>query len=332
MEKKSKNNIQWKRGSNAIGSPDKVHSLQYEQSSLLDKERQLDRLLLDMKSHTTYEVEENSKYTYLTSQDLNALGFGPDQMLMVVKAPSEAKLMVPEDNPLDLHLVSESDEITIFEVQSGGTTNSQTSQTSSVEDLKPLIQDLLTPNRKFKLPVRPGTSGSAQRNLCKEFDDVNGTGAGSEKKMTRLMGKSLFNDFGENLKVEANVEEPENYLLDKTSQFKSNITSEDLQVLGDPSMDSPSKYLFGTGLFGLAGGKTAVHRDVKLFSPQKIKPESATEPIIKSGTSFLIPDINLSPVYDIPGLDSKLFSWEPLTDYNFTLTDSEGVLDLFDYK
>ncbi len=328
MEKKSKNNIQWKRGSNSIGSPDKVHSLQYEQSSLLDKEQQLDRLLSDIKSFTNDELEVNAKYTYITSQDLNTLELGHDQIVMVVKAPSEAKLMVPEDNPLDLHLVSESDEITIFEVQSGETTNSSQASggVSSVENLKPIKTEPITPSRKFKLPVRPGTTGSAQRNLCKEFDDVNGSGTGSERKMTRLMGKSLFNDFGENLKVGTLKEEPDSYLLERS--FKSNITSEDLSVLVDPSNDSPSKYLYGTGLFANIGN-SAVHRDVKLFSPQKLM--AASEEAGKCN-AFLIPDINLSPVYDIPGIDSKLFPWEPLTDYNFTLTDSEGVLDLFDYK
>lgn len=333
LEKKSKNNIQWKRG-NSTSNLDKVHGMESEQIQLINHENSLDSLIEKIQKHHEKELEINSNYTYITSQDLNSIDFLKDQLIMVVKAPPETKLMVPENDPLNLHLNSESDEIQLFEVQSEDVTHTQaisSSPNSSVEDIKPILYELLTPNRKLQLPpVRPPNSagGSAQRNLCKAFDEEAAKSSSSATlsdasysgygKKPRLLGKKLMQEFDK---------EPENdHFVDKST--KPPMTQDEMTLL----MDSPSKFFYGgsSSMFSSSSNpKSAVHRDVKLFSPQKLSNvESST--IAEPSKSTLMQEMNLSPVFEVSEMDSRFLSLEPLTDYNFLLGNSEGVLDLFD--
>lgn len=316
LEKKSKNNIQWKRG-NSSNNVDKVHNMENEQISLLGRENSLDSLLDQLQRHHERELERNSNYTYITSQALNGLDFLKDQLIMVVKASPDTKLVVPEKDPFNLHLNSESDEIQLFEVQSEDVTEATSSSpSSSVEDIKPILYDLLTPNRKLQLPpARPAGVGSAQRNLNKAFDEEAAHASSKSNDNCCVVIKKS----------------PKRLLHEFDNETNGNLSQDLHQPDMTPLIDSPSKFLYGGNLGSLAkinsNHKSAVHRDVKLFSPQKLIADSISDP----SKSSLLQEMNLSPVFEVSEMDSRFMSLEPLTDYNFLLGNTEGVLDLFDY-
>ena len=92
-------------------------------------------------------------------------------------------------------------------------------------------------------------------------------------------------------------------------KMRAQLTQEDLNLLDSPPTAGPS---------------FQIHKDVKLFSPKKNEE-------LPSGVTNLLADF--SPVNFLANADmDSFFAIEPLsdTDYNFSLGNSEGVLDLWD--
>ncbi|XP_055770819.1 transcription factor E2F3-like, partial [Salvelinus fontinalis] len=119
IKKKSKNNIQW-MGCNL--SEDGVtltssQSLSSELSDLGQEERRLDELIqsctLDVQQMT--EASHSHKFAYVTYQDIRHLRHLKDQTVIVVKAPSETKLEVPDPQEgLSVLLTSTKGPIEVF--------------------------------------------------------------------------------------------------------------------------------------------------------------------------------------------------------------------------
>lgn len=91
LEKKSKNNIQWKFG-NAISSA-KHQNLQRHLKYLETKENVLDSLI-DVASDNLRKVVEDKKMAYITYQDLREIQEFKSKTVMAIKAPPESELKV----------------------------------------------------------------------------------------------------------------------------------------------------------------------------------------------------------------------------------------------
>lgn len=113
LEKKSKNNIQWKGGSRGGGQ---AHTaLKKELRQLKDRENQLDQLIDCAKSELC-KLSSN-KYGYITYQDLRSIAKYKNKTVMAIKAPPNAKISVPEvvDNDCyQILMTSDNGEIEVF--------------------------------------------------------------------------------------------------------------------------------------------------------------------------------------------------------------------------
>ncbi|XP_014328453.1 transcription factor E2F3 isoform X1 [Xiphophorus maculatus] len=111
IKKKSKNNIQWMGCSllEVEGALSQRQSLTAEVSALGEEEQRLEKLIqrcsLDIKQMS--ELPGNQKYAYITYEDIKQLGSLRDQTVIVIKAPTDTKLEVPDpDESLSIHLSS----------------------------------------------------------------------------------------------------------------------------------------------------------------------------------------------------------------------------------
>ncbi|KAM4581343.1 transcription factor E2F3-like [Odontesthes bonariensis] len=111
IKKKSKNNIQWMGCSllEVEGALSQRQRLTAEVSALEEEEQRLEQLIqrcsLDMRHMS--ELPGNQRYAYVTYQDIKQVGSLRDQTVIVVKAPTDTKLEVPDpDESLSIHLTS----------------------------------------------------------------------------------------------------------------------------------------------------------------------------------------------------------------------------------
>lgn len=91
LEKKSKNNIQWKCG-NAVSSA-KYQALQHDLKYLESKENMLDSLMKVAESNSGIVAEENNM-AYITYQDLREIQEYKSKTVIAIKAPPESQLNV----------------------------------------------------------------------------------------------------------------------------------------------------------------------------------------------------------------------------------------------
>lgn len=93
LEKKSKNNIQWKCGNSVGVGHDSGASMQNDVDLLEQKENHLDDLIKSIRDEFNTEFQ-NTNYAYITNNDLKNIDIFKDQTVIVIKAPPEAKLVV----------------------------------------------------------------------------------------------------------------------------------------------------------------------------------------------------------------------------------------------
>lgn len=96
LEKKSKNNIQWKCGRNAnggFGIASEATTKQMELELLEQKENRLDELIKSIRDEINTH-NQNTTHAYVTNSDLKSIDIFKDQTVIVIKAPAEAKLVV----------------------------------------------------------------------------------------------------------------------------------------------------------------------------------------------------------------------------------------------
>jgi len=112
LEKKSKNNIQWK-GGNAYGS-DK-NTVQQDIDKMKAKEEELDNLILNTERDIK-QLTEDKRYGYMTYQDIRSIESFREKTVLVVKAPSETELQVPQNDGGEhkMFLKSHTGEIEVF--------------------------------------------------------------------------------------------------------------------------------------------------------------------------------------------------------------------------
>lgn len=111
IKKKSKNNIQWMGCSllEVEGALSQRQRLTAEVTALEEEEHRLEQQIQRCTSEMRHisESASNQKYAYVTYQDIKEIGNLEDQTVVVIKAPIDTKLEVPDpDESLSIHLTS----------------------------------------------------------------------------------------------------------------------------------------------------------------------------------------------------------------------------------
>uniref|UniRef100_A0A146KU58 Transcription factor E2F3 n=1 Tax=Lygus hesperus TaxID=30085 RepID=A0A146KU58_LYGHE len=112
LEKRSKNNIQW-RGGNITENQNDV---QNEIEIMEKEEKYLDELIKRAETDIQNLMKE-TRYAYLSYMDLRSIKSFATQTVMVIKAPANAHLEVPQPTSksrVEMMLKSEKDEIEVF--------------------------------------------------------------------------------------------------------------------------------------------------------------------------------------------------------------------------
>ncbi|XP_034115080.1 transcription factor E2f1 [Drosophila albomicans] len=118
LEKKSKNNIQW-RGGQSLVSNERSRHLEAENERLEQRENEVNTLIDQMRSELadiSGEVENISGMAYVTQNDLLNVDLFKDQIVIVIKAPPEARLGFSDPKePREIFVKSENgEEINVF--------------------------------------------------------------------------------------------------------------------------------------------------------------------------------------------------------------------------
>ncbi|KAL9889540.1 E2F transcription factor 1 isoform 1-T5 [Glossina fuscipes fuscipes] len=202
LEKKSKNNIQWKCG-NSFHSADRTNDIKSESERLEQKENELNTLIDQIRNELHGEISRNDQLAYVTQSDLLNVDLFKDQIIIIIKAPPEAKLVLPDSrNPREIHVKAENNgEISVFLCHDNSPENSPNFGTTSSSVIHhhtqqqqrhdPLINDMnrLTPNMEPMKRPRSGLPAlaaaaasastypsvsvrSAQRNLSKSIEEA----------------------------------------------------------------------------------------------------------------------------------------------------------------
>ncbi|KAL0127940.1 hypothetical protein PUN28_003298 [Cardiocondyla obscurior] len=226
LEKKSKNNIQWKGGQLPNNRND-IASLRREVADLEAKENTLDRLIHGANKNLR-ELCADRQYAYVTYHDLRSVSMYKDQVIMAVKAPPEATLHVPQplnnlgQQKLQMHMRSKHGEIDVFlcpedpavkTLPYSGYTTTQSVPQSKESDIPCLPPELLI-KQENEIPIEPGPSDESFINtrLCNsvttmqsaflcESDDYGPMGGGKFQLQTedQISSDLSIIDFGEQL-------------------------------------------------------------------------------------------------------------------------------------
>ncbi|KAM8827199.1 transcription factor E2F3 [Synchiropus picturatus] len=119
IKKKSKNNIQW-MGCSLLeeeGALSHRQRLTAEVSALAEEEQRLEQLIqrCSLETSNLCELPSHQKFAYVTYQDIKQIGSFQDKTVIVVKAPTETKLEVPDPaEGLSIHLTSTKGPIEVF--------------------------------------------------------------------------------------------------------------------------------------------------------------------------------------------------------------------------
>ncbi|XP_017007507.3 transcription factor E2f1 [Drosophila takahashii] len=118
LEKKSKNNIQWRCGQSMV-SQERSRRIEAESVRLEQFENELNMAIDQMRGNLaeiSQEVENSGGMAYVTQNDLLNVDLFKDQIVIVIKAPPEAKLVLPNTKlPREIYVKAEnSGEINVF--------------------------------------------------------------------------------------------------------------------------------------------------------------------------------------------------------------------------
>lgn len=389
LEKKSKNNIQWKLG-NSLCNIEKNDRIQRDRYLLEQKENKLDRMIVEMRSMTEMDMQSN-QHAYVTCQDLNSIDLFKDQIIVVIKAPPEAKLVLP-DGPQrrEIFLKSEKGEIDVFlcpeslenspngSSNGGGFTNgsSRTGPDPLLEDIVPLLspysEKLFSPRNKLRGGLTKQFS-TAQRNLNKTLfgETTDGVGVKVEPNPSVLDSlaaaeqaapMSVLNQTELDL-LESGMDSAPSTTAKTCLDYFTSTTSNTAAAAAAIKQErlDPSDQIDAATAAKMPLPAEITNRNASL-SDTKLSPAQMAAVI--GGVLRETLDGNSSPASSLKGLSAKstpvnererkammaVFSncspfnmpysqvpdveaflpLEPLTDYNFSLGNEEGLFDLFD--
>ncbi|CAN9502508.1 unnamed protein product [Ophioblennius macclurei] len=151
IRKKSKNNIQWLVGDVFEGGAsggEKGRALRRELADLEKAERSLDELIHSSTTQLKQLIEhkDSQRLGYVTYQDIRSIASLRDKTVIVVKAPTETKLEVPDtagQASLQIYLKSKNGPIEVYLCPEEG-----------LEDASP-VKGMISPKKEFPEPLGP---------------------------------------------------------------------------------------------------------------------------------------------------------------------------------
>ncbi|EEB13050.1 transcription factor E2F3, putative [Pediculus humanus corporis] len=151
LEKKSKNNIQWRGSPRGFDFCDKSRGEEDNSKDgviqeLQRREDELDRLIINAEKELR-QLTEDKRFAYVTYEDLRNIPYYKNQTVMVIKAPPEAKLRVPDPSKaLQMYMKSENSEIEVFicpdEVDEYPATSNADEKSNNNSPLRPSVSNL----------------------------------------------------------------------------------------------------------------------------------------------------------------------------------------------
>ncbi|XP_054747220.1 transcription factor E2f1 [Anastrepha obliqua] len=206
LEKKSKNNIQWKCG-NSLVSSDRTRDMQLENERLEQKENQLNMLIDQIREELSTEISNNNQLAYVTHTDLKSVDLFKDQIIIVIKAPPEAKLVLPDTLcPREIYVKAENNgEINVFLCHDNSPENSPTFSSPAAPPYRqqphqfndPLFDDIsrLTPSldddKRMRLGLPPLSSSKASSTTSTSGNTYPGSAAPLARSAQRNLSKSI---------------------------------------------------------------------------------------------------------------------------------------------
>ncbi|KAG9479185.1 hypothetical protein GDO78_012717 [Eleutherodactylus coqui] len=156
----------------------RCQGLSKELSELSQEEKKLDELIqnctLDLKLLT--EDSENQRLAYVTYQDIRKISGLKDQTVVVVRAPPETRLEVPDPvESLQIHLSSTQGPIEVYLCPEESESSSPIKQSSPDQNgnlPKPNSKDFLSPNlENVNCKVEPISPLTSPTNLLQQTED-----------------------------------------------------------------------------------------------------------------------------------------------------------------
>ncbi|XP_037036748.1 transcription factor E2F4 isoform X2 [Bradysia coprophila] len=328
LEKKSKNNIQWKLGHSLVNQ-DKCVRMQVESNGLEQKENHLDEMIKTIR-HELNSQFENTQCAYLTNLDIMKLPVFKDQTVIIIKAPPEAKLVLPgSQNPREIHLKADKGgEIDVFLCPEANSDVAQPISDPLLDDIKPLIAPLV---EKFLSPRFKKESSlkyphcTTQRNLSNSLFG----GVASDQDDKPLLPQS---------KYDLSYQSPITSTIASSNSSSAGSSQNNLEnrlsghyVKSEPSGNKSDSS--DSSRDDIVPLKNDVKMNRLLFSPLKNGGKSQNMLDIEHYSPHASTDVQLATVeHDFDAISSFLSIEPPLdTEYNFSLNHSEGLCDLFDF-
>ncbi|CAH0557935.1 unnamed protein product [Brassicogethes aeneus] len=313
LEKKSKNNIQWKGGKE---SSHYLH-LSRQMKQLEDQENELDQKI-SLVENELCKLNKHS-YGYVTYQDLRSIDRFKHKTVMAIKAPPNTQLSVPkgldQDDKYSIQMKSQEGEIEVFLCPE----NVLPGKSKPVPPMDPLLRDIDLSPGVFDMKTPP----------VPQLD--------SPTLQHRLISSNICRSIS--FKEEPN-EFP--YLDDMRSSTSSGAASSHLQVQsaaagGSSTTSSASTTaMMDPRLMPLqhgngGGGARAGHH----AAPKQSMPflhNDALGPMVGRFPGLQM-DHAAQGLMDPLLCNEPFVPLEPLmqSEYNFSLDASEGLADLFDY-
>ncbi|XP_019874463.2 transcription factor E2F5-like [Aethina tumida] len=320
LEKKSKNNIQWKGGVETGNYLELTKQMQW----LEDQENELDEKINRVENEL--RKLNHNKYGYVTYQDLRSINRFRQKTVMAIKAPPNAQLLVPrgldEDSKYRIQMKSMEGEIEVFLCPE----NVPPIKPKPVPPIDPLLRDIHLSPGVFDLktpPVPQLDSPPPQHRpisseICRSisFKEENSFDSGHSSTIATP-----------NLEVQNRQSD---YMVGRTDgggMQEDNATAE-ANMLNPLRLSELNLDHYGNATAGSVGadggGNVSKMEEMPLLLNEDLGPMVGRYPMHMDQNSGIVdPLLCTEPFVPL----------EPLiqSEYNFSLDPTEGLADLFGY-
>ncbi|KAF7990901.1 hypothetical protein HCN44_000706 [Aphidius gifuensis] len=300
LEKKSKNNIQWK-GGQLPGERNDILELRRDVANLETKENALDRLLNGAEEKLR-ELCADRQYAYVTYHDLRSVVAYRDQAIMAVKAPPEATLHVPQPTnnlgqpKLQIHMRSSQGEIEVFLCPDDPAIKNHNNINNNIN------------NKEHN-----------HRHLCKQRSKMEKQNNHNSTMSSIINDNNTTSTINHHKNQTQKINDKKSTTIDCQNNSSSSISTKSIN-----NIKNQGNKTFEKEAFVPSGMRDALLSESDDFGPM-------------GGGRFQLQTDDQNSSIDINTFDlgESLLSLEPPlseNDYAFTLDHGEGLSDLFDYS
>ncbi|KAG5892336.1 hypothetical protein JTB14_017396 [Gonioctena quinquepunctata] len=320
LEKKSKNNIQWK---GAQGENSNFLSLTRHMQKLDDLENTLDRLISSAESEL--RKLNNDRYGYVTYQDLRSIGGFKNKTVMAIKAPPNTQLSVPagehQDSKYNIQMRSDAGEIEVFLCPE----NPPPVKPKPVPPMDLLLRDIKLSPGLFDLTTPP----------VPQLDSPTHKPISSQICRSLSFSKDSF-DPGPSTSQSHSHPRQHSFTNGHTSSSSASHHQQQQQTAGnqlDLLQLSPLTMGYITSNGNTNGGGSAGGSETAKSEMPLIHEGEGLGPMVGRFNFNTQTEHSNLGIMDPLFCTSELVPLEPLmqSEYNFSLDATEGLADLFDY-